>query len=72
MPRNAARLQPREAVLNSEEFKALWERIKHRTTYRVRFDNDTLARTSVPKALSDAPFITARHDCNGTQAGMRH
>ncbi|MBS0589817.1 MAG: DEAD/DEAH box helicase family protein [Proteobacteria bacterium] len=32
----------RQAVLESAEFKALWDRIKHKTTYRVRFDNDKL------------------------------
>lgn len=30
----------RQAVLQSGEFKALWERIKHKTTYRVAFDNE--------------------------------
>ena len=29
----------REAVLESEEFRSLWERIKYKTTYRVEFDN---------------------------------
>ena len=28
-------IKTREAVLQSPEFKALWERIKHKTTYRV-------------------------------------
>ena len=35
-------VRPRQAVLNSPEFKALWDRIKHKTTYRVRFDNEAL------------------------------
>ena len=29
----------RKEVFHSEEFRALWDRIKHRTTYRVEFDN---------------------------------
>ena len=29
----------REAVLKSEDFGSLWERIKHQTTYRVHFDH---------------------------------
>ena len=29
-------------MLDSEEFKALWDRIKHKTTYRVQFDNEKL------------------------------
>ena len=46
-----------EAVLESEEFKALWERIKHKTTYRVEFDNEKLIRDSA-KSIQDAPPIT--------------
>ena len=48
--------QPREAVLNSEEFKALWERIKYKTTYRVQFDNVDLLKECA-EALHDAPLI---------------
>ena len=29
------RIEPRRTVLDSPEFKELWERIKYRTTYRV-------------------------------------
>ncbi|MFP3803047.1 hypothetical protein, partial [Paraburkholderia sp. SIMBA_027] len=32
----------RKEVLHSEEFRALWDRIKHTTTYRVEFDNEKL------------------------------
>lgn len=46
----------REAMLNSAEFKALWDRIKHKTTYRVQFDNEALIATCV-KAIEDAPPI---------------
>ena len=35
-------VRPRRAILHSAEFRALWDRIKHKTTYRVRFDNDKL------------------------------
>ncbi|MCG3153137.1 MAG: hypothetical protein GEEBNDBF_02447 [bacterium] len=31
-------------VYCGEEFQALWDRIKHRTTYRVHFNSDTLIR----------------------------
>ncbi|MCK6504051.1 DEAD/DEAH box helicase family protein [Myxococcota bacterium] len=31
--------------LHSEDFKALWDRIKHKTTYRVEFDADKLITT---------------------------
>jgi type III restriction enzyme len=35
-------VRTRQAVLHSPEFKALWNRIKHKTTYRVAFDNEEL------------------------------
>ena len=49
-------VRPRQAVLHSPEFKALWDRVKHKTTYRVAFDNeDMLAKCT--RALQDAPAI---------------
>ncbi|WP_458725729.1 type III restriction-modification system endonuclease [Pseudomonas mandelii] len=50
-------ISTREAVLQSEEFKALWERIKYKTTYRVDFDNDKLI-SNCAKAILDCPPIT--------------
>jgi len=47
----------RQAVLESEAFKELWERIKFKTTYRVDFDNDKLI-TDAAKAVEDSPPIT--------------
>ena len=35
-------MKTRQAVLQGEDFKALWERIKYKTTYRVQFDNEAL------------------------------
>ena len=49
-------VSPRQAVLQSSEFKALWERIKHKTTYRVSFDNEALLKKCI-RALQDAPAI---------------
>lgn len=49
-------VKTREAMLNSTEFKALWDRIKHKTTYRVLFDNEALIDTCV-KAIENAPAI---------------
>ena len=57
--KNAAdrqQVKTRQAVLNSAEFKALWERIKHKTTYRVHFDNDAMLAACI-QALADAPPI---------------
>ena len=50
-------VRTREAILESAEFKALWERIKHKTTYRVDFDNEKLIEDSA-KAILDCPPIT--------------
>jgi type III restriction enzyme len=49
-------VKTRQAVLHGADFKALWERIKYKTTYRVQFDNEALLATCI-KALADAPPI---------------
>jgi len=49
-------VRTRQAVLHGAEFKALWERIKHKTTYRVAFDNVKLVE-SCTHALRDAPAV---------------
>ncbi len=49
-------VRTRQAVLQSDEFKALWDRIKHKTTYRVHFDNEKLVE-SCTRALREAPAI---------------
>lgn len=51
-------VQVREAVLQSADFKALWDRIKCKTTYRVKFDSDELIK-SCASALGGAPQIAA-------------
>ena len=50
-------VKTRQAVLHSEEFKSLWERIKHKTTYRVQFDNEKLL-DQCAKAFKDSPPIS--------------
>ena len=50
-------IKTRQAILDSEEFKALWDRIKHKTTYRVYFDNDKLL-SDCTRALRDGPAIS--------------
>ena len=49
-------VKTRQAVLQSADFKALWDRIKHKTTYRVQFDNEALLATCI-QATKDAPPI---------------
>ncbi len=50
-------IRTREAVLDSDGFKALWDRIKHKTTYRVEFDNPKLI-DDCARAITDGPNIT--------------
>ena len=49
-------VRPSQAVLDSSEFKALWKRIKYKTTYRVAFDNEDLLEKCA-LALRQAPPI---------------
>lgn len=49
-------VKSRQAVLNSADFKALWDRIKYKTTYRVQFDNEALLENCI-KSLREAPPI---------------
>ena len=49
-------VRTRQAVLHSAEFKALWDRIKDKTTYRLQFDNAKLIASCVD-ALRKAPRI---------------
>jgi type III restriction enzyme len=53
-------IKTRQAILHSPEFKALWDRIKHQTTYRVSFDNERLIEDCT-KALRDGPAISKTH-----------
>lgn len=50
-------IKTRQAVLHSEVFQALWDRIKHKTTYRVQFDNEKLVNECA-KAIGECPSIT--------------
>jgi type III restriction enzyme len=50
----------RRAVLDSEEFKALWDRIKHKTTYRVEFDNAKLIEECTRVVGELAPITGTR------------
>ena len=40
-------VKTRQAVLQGDDFKALWERIKYKTTYRVKFNNEALLATCI-------------------------
>jgi type III restriction enzyme len=56
-------VKTRQAVLNGTEFKALWARIKHKTTYRVQFDNEALLEgcvTALKSHLDAHPIARTR------------
>ena len=50
-------IKTRQTVLQGEDFKSLWDRIKNKTTYRVQFDNNKLLMDCA-KAIRDCPPIT--------------
>ena len=53
-------VRPRQAVLESAEFKALWDRIKHKTTYRLAFDNEELLERSIDELRYADPIPRTR------------
>lgn len=51
-------VKARQAILESAEFQELWgARIKHKTTYRVHFDNEKLI-TDCAKAIAHGPPVS--------------
>jgi type III restriction enzyme len=67
----------KQVVHDSPYFKALWDKIKQKTTYRVRIDTDELIKRSV-KALQDMPhipkarIISQTADIHIQNAGITH
>lgn len=57
-----------KAVFLSEEFTALWDRIKHRTTYRLAFDPDALIADAT-RRIANAPHV-ARAQLRWRKAGL--
>ena len=53
-------IRTRQAVLQSAEFKALWDRIKHKTTYRVMFDNEALIASCIQAIKNLPPVVKTR------------
>lgn len=49
-----------KAIYLSDEFKALWDRIKHQTTYRVQFDNAKLVTECIEALQRAEPIKKAR------------
>jgi restriction endonuclease len=50
-------VKPRSAVIRSNAFKALWDRVKYKSVYRVDFDNEALVADCI-RAVQHAPAIT--------------
>lgn len=59
-----------KAVTLSEDFKALWDRIKHKTTYRVQFDNDKLIRDCKAALIRDLHIARARLQWRKAEIGI--
>jgi len=59
-----------KAVTLSEDFKALWDRIKHKTTYRVQFDNDKLIRDCTAALTQDLHIARARLQWRKAEIGI--
>ena len=53
-------VRPRQTVLDSADFKALWDRIKHKTCYRVSFDNEALLNKSAAALRNADPIPRTR------------
>ncbi len=53
-------VRPRQAVIDSPEFRALWSRIKYKTAYHVTFDNKELLKEAT-KALKNSDHISPTH-----------
>lgn len=53
-------IKVRKAVLYSPEFKDLWDRIKHKTTYRVQFDNAKLIADCTETVKNMQPITRSR------------
>ncbi|MGJ7554661.1 type III restriction-modification system endonuclease [Variovorax sp. RB3P1] len=65
-----------KAIYLSDEFKALWDRIKHQTTYRVQFDNvklldDCIAGMRKAPAIAKARLQWRKADISIGKAGVQ-
>ena len=53
-------IRTREVMLESSDFRLLWERIKYKTTYRVEFDNPKLLEDCAEEIRKCPPIIKTR------------
>lgn len=59
-----------KAVTLSEDFKALWDRVKHKTTYRVQFDNGKLITDCTAALTRDLHIARARLQWRKAEIGI--
>lgn len=59
-----------KAMTLSEDFKALWGRIKHKTMYRVQFDNDKLISDCTAALTRDLHITRARLQWRKAEIGI--
>lgn len=67
----------KKEVIISEEFLALWDKIKQKTVYRVQIDDDALVRRSIQqikemKAIPKARIVTQTADIQIEKSGVTH
>jgi len=53
-------IRTRQAILQSDAFKALWDKIKYKTTYRVEFDNERLIKDCAQAIKNGPPILKTR------------
>src|SRR5690606_27472447 len=73
--RDRRELKFRKEVHLSEDFQQLWERIKHRTRYRVEFETADLIEKAVTRikkmeAIKPIRIAMSRRDIDITDAGV--
>jgi type III restriction enzyme len=50
-------IRPRQAILDSTEFRDLWDKIKYKSRYHVEFDNDRLIAEASAAIRGEAPSL---------------
>ena len=74
--RNRRELEFKKEVYLSEDFKALWDKVKHRTRYRVKFDTAKLIKRAVKRTkkmekLKPVHIAMSRAGVDITVTGVR-
>jgi type III restriction enzyme len=70
-----AKISVKRAVLESEEFKALWDRVKYKTTFRVDFDPEKLIEKCAEEIgsgliVGKARFVYRKSQADITRGGV--